>query len=93
MKALGIDEEKARELVGIHYQELPGEKMGKEDYLFDAVREVVIDMLSGKVDNDDEVVVFRAFEARLADKIREKEVDPINRENKTLSVDGQDQSE
>lgn len=94
MKVLGIDEEKAREMIGLHYQELPGERMGKEDYLFDAVREVVIDMLSASLGNEDEVAIFRGFEVRLADKIREKESDPTNRDpNKVNSVDGEDGSE
>ncbi len=93
MKVLGMAEDQAREVIGQKYQELPGEKVGKEDYMFDAVREVVIDMLSANIGNEDEVVVFRTFESRLADKIREKESDPVNREHKTQGVDGQDQSE
>jgi hypothetical protein len=93
MKVLGMAEDQAREVIGQKYQELPGERVGKEDYMFDAVREVVIDMLSANIGNEDEVVVFRTFESRLADKIREKESDPVNREHKTQSVDGQDQSE
>ncbi|WP_417790162.1 hypothetical protein [Terasakiella pusilla] len=87
MQILGIDEEKAREMVGLEYQELPGERLGKEDYLFDAVREVVIDMLSANTGNEDEVAIFRAFEARLADKIREKESDPINRDSKKHAIE------
>lgn len=87
MQILGIDEEKAREMVGLEYQELPGERLGKEDYLFDAVREVVIDMLTAKTGNEDEIAIFRAFEARLADKIREKESDPINRDNKKHAIE------
>ncbi len=94
MKVLGMDEAKARELIGQHFQELPGERAGKEDYMFDAVREVVIDMLSANVGNEDEVVVFRTFESRLADKIREKESDPVNRDqNKTGGIDGDEGSE
>lgn len=87
MQILGIDEEKAREMVGLEYQELPGERLGKKDYLFDAVREVVIDMLSANTGNEDEVAIFRAFEARLADKIREKESDPINRDSKKHAIE------
>lgn len=87
MKVLGIGEDKARELVGQHFQELPGERVGREDYMFDAVREVVIDMLSASLGNEDEVVVFRTFESRLHDKIREKESDPVNRE-KSKEVSG-----
>lgn len=93
MKVLGMAEDQAREVIGQKYQELPGERVGKEDYMFDAVREVVIDMLSANIGNEDEVVVFRTFESRLADKIREKESDPVNRENKAQGVDSQDQSE
>lgn len=87
MQILGIDEEKAREMVGLEYQELPGEQLGKKDYLFDAVREVVIDMLSANTGNEDEIAIFRAFEARLADKIREKESDPINRDSKRHAIE------
>jgi len=80
MKVLGIGEDKARELVGQHFDKLPGERVGEKDYMFDAVREVVIDMLSANVGNEEEVVVFRTFESRLHDKIREKENNPVNRE-------------
>ncbi len=94
MKILGIDEEKAKEIIGQQFQELPGEKIGQEDYVFDAVREVVIDMLTANLGNEDEIVVFRTFESRLADKIREKESDPVNRErNKTEGIGGEDKSE
>ncbi len=98
MKILGIDEEKARELVGIvgqQYQELPGERLGKDEFLYDTVREVVIDMLTANVGNEDEVVIFRTFETRLAERIREKQSDPINREqlNKAEGVDGDEASE
>ena len=89
MTVLGIGEDKARELIGQHYQELPGERVGEKDYMFDAVREVVIDMLSANVGNEDEVVIFRTFETRLHDKIREKESDPVNRE-KSAEVSGSD---
>jgi hypothetical protein len=97
MKILGIDEEKARELIGIvgeQYQELPGERLGKEDFLYDTVREVIIDMLTAKVGNEDEIVIFQTFETRLADRIRQKQSDPVNREqhNKTDSIDGEDTS-
>ena len=80
MKDLGMDEDHAKKMAGEDLVELPGEKIPKEDYVFDAVREVVIDMLSANLGNEDEVVVFRTFETRLADKIREKESDPTNRE-------------
>merc|ERR1711916_177091 len=94
MKVLGMDEEKAREVIGLQYQELPGERIGKEDYLFDAVREVVIDMLSANLGNEDEAARFLAFEIRLADKIREKESDPINRDqNKVPGVESDSGSE
>lgn len=95
MKILGIDEEKAKELVGQHGQDvaLPGEKLGKEDYFFDAVREVVIDMLSANVGNEDEIVVMRTFDSRLADKIREKESNPMNRERDKVEGPDQEKSE
>ena len=80
LKDLGVDEEQARELVSEDLVELPGEKLAKEDYFFDAVREVVIDLLSINLSKEDEVAVFRTFESRLADKIREKESDTTNRE-------------
>ncbi|WP_165602674.1 hypothetical protein [Candidatus Terasakiella magnetica] len=93
MKVLGMDEDKAREIMGQHHKPLPGENIGKEDYMFDAVREVVIDMLSANIGNEDEVVVFRTFESRLADKIREKESDPVNREQNADGIGGDEGSE
>jgi len=95
MKILGMDEEKARELVGQHYDELPGERLGKDDYMFDAVREVVIDLLSSKTVSEDEVVISRTVESLLADKLREKERDPFNREQNQSpgAVEGEGGSE
>jgi hypothetical protein len=86
LQVLGIGEGKARELVGQNFKELPGERIGEKDYVFEAAREVVIDMLSAHVGNEDDIAVFRTFESRLHDKIREKESDPVNREkNKEVS--------
>ncbi len=91
MKILGVNEEKAREITGQHYAELPGERLGKEEYMYEAVREVVIELLSGRAASEDEVVIIRTVETLLADKLREKERDPFNREQNpgTPAVEGE----
>lgn len=90
LEIFGIDEDKAHEVFGRVEEKLPGGRYGRDEYYQDAVREVIIDMLSANLGNEDEVVIMRTFESRLADKIRQKEAEPLyNRINdSTESVEG-----
>jgi len=83
LKIAGISEDKARDLIGQQQSKLPGEETYQDKKLFEAVREVVVEMVSGKVVSEDEHTTFRTVETLLADKLRENERVSVRRETTT----------